>query len=235
LTAGRFAAALMVALAAQAADTAVTIVAPFSSAVPGGALPGAWRVMSLPRRRAAEVSLAQDATGTVLRVRAQDAFGTAAITLDREPGVVSWRWKVDRVLEGARVGTKEGDDFAARVYVSFEIPPEELTLAERARLEFARLLYGDVPSAAICYVWDNRGAKGASMWSPWAERVRIIVLRSAGDAGQWVEETRDVAADFREAFGRPAPRMSGIAAGSDTDQTHESVTAWFGDFRIDPK
>jgi hypothetical protein len=235
LIAGRLAAAFFVALAAQAAEIPATVVPSFSSAAPGGALPGGWRVMSLPRRRAAEVSLAQEGNGTVLRVRADDAFGTAAITLDREAGVVSWRWKVDRVLDGARLGTKEGDDFAARVYVSFEIPAEELTLAERARLEFARLLYGDVPSAAICYVWDNRGAKGASMWSPWAERVRIIVLRNAGDAGRWMEEKRDVAADFREAFGRPAPRMSGIAAGSDTDQTHESVTAWFGDFRVDPK
>jgi hypothetical protein len=65
--------------------------------------------------------------------------------------------------------------------------------------------------------------------------VRIVVLRNAGDAGKWVDERRDVGADFREAFGRAAPRMSGIAAGSDTDQTHETVTSWFGDFRVDAK
>jgi hypothetical protein len=28
--------------------------------------------------------------------------------------------------------------------------------------------------------------------------------------------------------------MNGIAAGNDTDQTGERVTAWFGDFRIEP-
>jgi len=235
LIAGRCAAALLVALAAAAAETANTIVPPFSSAAAGGALPAPWRVMALPRRRAAEVGLVDEAGSTVLRVRAQDAFGTAAITLDRDAGVVSWRWKVDRVLDAARLGTKEGDDFAARVYVSFEIPPEDMTLAERTRLEFARLLYGDVPAAAICYVWDNRAARGTSLWSPWAERVRIVVLRNAGDAGKWVDERRDVGADFREAFGRAAPRMSGIAAGSDTDQTHETVTTWFGDFRVDAK
>jgi hypothetical protein len=228
-------AALLVALAASAADTPKIVVPPFSSAAAGGVLPAPWRAMALPRRRAAEVSLVDDAGAAVLRVRAQDAFGTAAITLDAEAGIVSWRWKVDRVLDAAKLGTKEGDDFAARVYVSFEIPPGELTIAERARLELARLLYGDVPSAAICYVWDNRAAKGTSIWSPWAERVRIVVLRNAEDAGKWVEERRDVAADFREAFGRAPPRMSGIAAGSDTDQTHETVTAWFGDVRIDAR
>jgi hypothetical protein len=235
LTVARFVAALFVALGATAADTPNAIVPPFSSAAAGAALPGAWRAMSLPRRRAAEVSLVEDGGATVLRVHARDAFGTAAITLDRDAGVVSWRWKVDRVLDAARIGTKEGDDYAARVYVSFDIPLEELTLAERARLEFARLLYGDVPAAAICYVWDNRAVRGTSLWSPWAERVRIVVLRGAGDAGRWMEERRDVAADFREAFSRPAARMSGIAAGSDTDQTHETVTAWFGDFRIDTR
>ena len=231
----RFAAALLVALGASAAETPNASVPPFSSAAAGGALPGPWRAMALPRRRAAQVGLVEESGATVLRVRAEDAFGTAAITLDRDAGIVSWRWKVDRVLDASRLGTKEGDDFAARVYVSFDIPLDELTLAERARLEFARLLYGDVPAAAICYVWDNRAAKGTALWSPWAERVRIVVLRNAGDAGRWVEERRDVAADFREAFSRPAARMSGIAAGSDTDQTHETVTSWFGDFRIDPK
>ena len=231
--AGRALALLLVALATSAAETGSTI-PPFSAAAPGAVLPAPWRVMTLPRRRAADVSLVADAGTTVLRVRSEDAFGTAAITLDREAGIVSWRWKVDRVLGGARIGTKEGDDFAARVYVSFEIPPEDLTFAERARLDLARLLYGDVPAAAICYVWDNAAPQGTSLWSPWAERVRIVVLRSGnGEAGRWLDERRDVAADFREAFGRPAPRMSGIAAGSDTDQTHESVTAWFGDFRLE--
>jgi hypothetical protein len=42
-------------------------------------------------------------------------------------------------------------------------------------------------------------------------------------------------ADYRAAFGAGAPLhdISGIAAGNDTDQTHESATAWFGDFRIE--
>lgn len=236
MSVARFALALFVALGAPAAQSSDTTLPPFSAAKPGAALPPPWKAMSLPRRRAAEVSLVTDAGVTVLRVRAEDAFGTAAITFDREAGVISWRWKVDRVLDAARFGTKEGDDFAARVYVSFELPPEQLTFEERARLELARLLYGDVPSAAICYVWDNRAAPATSIWSPWAERVRLIVLRSgSGEAGRWVEERRDVAADFRAAFGREPPRLSGIAAGSDTDQTHEPVTAWFGDFRFEPR
>ena len=232
MTARRCAGACVIALACAA--SAQSTVPAFSAAKPGAALPPPWRIATLSHRAAADVRLVDDEGRTVLRVHSDRAFGTAAITFDLDAPIISWRWKVDRVLERAELGSKEGDDFAARVYVSFEIPPEELSFAERARLRLVRLLYGEVPSAAICYVWDNRQPKGRSIWSPYAERVRLVVLESgASSAGKWVEERRDVAADFRAAFGRPAPRVTGIAAGNDTDQTGESVTAWFGDFRVE--
>ena len=203
---------------------------------PGDSLPAPWHVQQLPRKHGAEVRLVGDQGRTVLQVRSTGAFGTAAIRFRLAAPVLSWRWKVDRVLDKARLGAREGDDFAARVYVSFDIPMDQLTLSERARLRIARIMYGDVPSAAICYVWDNRAAPGASIWSPYGERVRIIVLRTgAGSAGRWEEERRDVAADFRAAFGREAPPVTGIAAGNDTDQTGETATAWFGDFRVEPR
>jgi hypothetical protein len=51
-----------------------------------------------------------------------------------------------------------------------------------------------------------------------------------------MEERRDLEADFRAAFGsregKAPPPVTGIAAGNDTDQTGESVTAWFGDFLL---
>ena len=232
MTAARLAGASMIALACGA--FAQSMVPAFSAAKPGAMLPQPWRIATLPHRTAADVRLVEDTGGTVLRVHSDRAFGTAAITFEADAPIISWRWKVDRVLERSELGTKDGDDYAARVYVSFEIPPEQLSFAERARLELTRLIYGDVPSAAICYVWDNKHAKGHSIWSPYAERVRLVVLESgAASAGEWIEERRDVAADFRAAFGRAAPRVTGIAAGNDTDQTGESVTAWFGDFRVE--
>ena len=224
--------AALIAIAAVAASD--TTLPAFSAAGPGVTLPAPWQAQALRRVKAADVRLVADEGRTVLQVRSQDAFGGAAIRLRLAAPILAWRWKVDRVLDKARLGSREGDDFAARVYVSFEIPMDQLTFAERMRLRIARLFYGDVPSAAICYVWDNKQPRGHSIWSPYGERVRLIVLESgAASAGQWFEERRDVAADFRAAFGRPAPKVTGIAAGNDTDQTGESVTAWFGDFRLE--
>ena len=42
--------------------------------------------------------------------------------------------------------------------------------------------------------------------------------------------------DYRAAFGPgPVPRVTGVAASSDTDQTLGSATAWFGDFRLEAR
>jgi hypothetical protein len=54
-------------------------------------------------------------------------------------------------------------------------------------------------------------------------------------ANQWIDERHDVAADFRAAFGTAAPRITGVALGNDTDQTHESVSTWFGDVSFHAK
>jgi len=215
-------------------------VAAFSAQSPGSALPAPWRVLVPPRAKAASFALAGDAGVTVLRVHSEAAAGTAAHALRVDPAgrpTLAWRWKVDRVVDSADLAVKGGDDFAARVYVFFAVPAAELPLADRIRLAIARLVYGQaLPGAAICYVWDNRHPVGASSWSPYTDRVRTVVLESGpARVGQWVDERRDLVADYRAAFGARAPLhdISGIAAGNDTDQTRESATAWFGDFRIE--
>ena len=110
----------------------------------------------------------------------------------------------------------------------------------RAKMKLAKILYGaELPAAAICYVWDNRYPPGTSAWNAYSERLRMVVVESgAARAGQWVEAARDVDADFRAAFTDwkgPTPRISGVAIAADTDQTHEAVTAWFGDLRLEPR
>jgi pyruvate/2-oxoacid:ferredoxin oxidoreductase beta subunit len=63
----------------------------------------------------------------------------------------------------------------------------------------------------------------------------MIVLESGPTkVGRWVEESRNVAQDFRSAFGDAAPPISGIAVAADTDNTGESVVSHFGDFVFEP-
>jgi hypothetical protein len=232
-----FALGFCLAAAAPIEHNAITS---FSTMPPGDVLPTGWRKVMLPRVKHAEVILAADAGGAVLRVRSEDAAGSAAYPL-REAvaprATLAWRWKIDRVVEKANLETRRGDDFAARVYVFFDVPLESLPWGERLKLRLARLLHGeDLPVAGLCYVWDNRHAIGVIRPNPYAPRIRTFVLESGVEAaGQWVTERRDLDRDFIAAFGaQPSgvPRVTGIAAGNDTDQTGESVVAWFGDFQL---
>jgi Protein of unknown function (DUF3047) len=218
-------------------------IAPFSWAAPGSRLPPGWRIVTLPHVPAARISLESDAGVTVLRVQSDAAAGTAAhgLALDAVTRPrLSWRWKVDRVIAHADLARRDGDDFAARVYVFFDVPASELPWGERVKLRLARLIHGsEVPSAGLCYVWDNHHPVGTIVPNPYAPHVRTFVLESGErEAGHWVPERRDLDADFRAAFphrSSAVPRITGIAAGNDTDQTGESASAWFGDFRVEPQ
>jgi Protein of unknown function (DUF3047) len=219
-------------------------IAPFSGAEPGPALPSGWSLLTLSHKKAPEFTLVRDEGVTVLHVHSQAAVGSVAFRLDADPrakSLLTWRWKVDHPLAAASFGTKEGDDFAARVYVSFDVPASSLTFTQRAKMKLAKLIYGaDLPTAAICYVWDNHQPVGTSAWNPYTDRLRMVVLESGNSrAGQWVAESRDVEADFRAAFGPgwngATPAISGVAVSSDTDQTLETVNAWFGDLRLEER
>lgn len=239
MTRAPLAALLLASSLTLAADPAI---APFSTRAPSATLPAPWKMQKVPHAQASELGLVADEGVTVLRAHAANAAGAAihATRHSAEGATLAWRWKVDRAVGTADMDTRQGDDFAARVYVFFDVPVEAVPISQRVKMKLARLLYGaELPTAAICYVWDNRHAPGTSRWSPYTERVRIVVLENASDAGRWKEEVRDVAADFRAAFGAqwrgPLPAVTGVAVGNDTDQTRETVTAWFGDVHLESR
>jgi hypothetical protein len=148
--------------------------------------------------------------------------------------VLCWRWRVDAPLRTADMTTRAGDDYAARVYLSFAVPPDTLGSGERLALGAARMFYGgEIPDAALTYLWDNRHPIGTWQANAYTDRARMLVLRSgAADAGRWVSERRDVGADFRRAFGHTPLRLTGLALASDTDNTGETARAGFADFRF---
>ena len=214
--------------------------APFSANLPSATLPSHYRVLALPKTKPNQFSLVEDLGATVLKVDSDDSAGTVALPFNVQPTDtphLTWRWKINRVVESADSTKKSGDDYAARVYVFFDVPLETLSFTERTKIRLARLLASsDVPTAALCYVWDNKTPVGVRHWSPYTNRVKILTLQSGNThANEWIQEKHDVAADFRASFGTAAPRIIGVAVGNDTDQTGERVTTWFGDVTFHAK
>ncbi|HKB81575.1 MAG TPA: DUF3047 domain-containing protein [Burkholderiales bacterium] len=213
-------------------------VARFSSATPGATLPDPWRLVTLPKvRKQTRYSLVRDADTTVLRADADASMASVMHPLHFDPRrhpVVEWRWKIAHLLRKSNMATKGGDDFPARLYVFFDYDIARLPFATRAKIRVARALFGDdIPLAALCYVWDGKAMKDATAWSPYTDRVRTIVAES-GDAhlNQWVSVRRNIVDDFRSAFGEDPPAVSGVAIATDTDNTGESATAFYGDIRF---
>lgn len=231
---------LLVCLLAASSSWAEVSVPPFSSLKPGQPLPPALRFIAIPKVKHNKISLIDDQGITVLKVDSSDSAGSVALPFNIDPvksPLLSWRWKVSRVIDKADMEEKSGDDFAARVYVFFDVPLDSLSFTERTKIRLARLIAGaDVPTAALVYVWDNKHRTGYAHASPYIQTVQKFVLQSGPEhVGKWIDETRDVAADFRIAFGREPPRVTGVAIGNDTDQTAEQVSTWFGDFRFGAK
>ncbi len=228
---------LTVASIAWASEVVVPM---FSSLKAGQTLPPPLRFIAIPKVNRNIVSLVEDQGATVLKVESNNSAGSISlpfsINAETTPHM-TWRWKVSRVLDKADMEEKSADDFSARVYVFFDVPLASLSFAERTKIRLARLVTGiDVPTAALCYVWDNKHRIGFAHASPYTNSVQKFVLQSGPEkVGQWLTETRNVAADFRLAFGFEPPRITGVAVGNDTDNTDEQVTTWFGDVRFDSK
>jgi len=201
-------------------------------------IPAPWQIERLDRRVPPTVYKLRKWDG----VMAVEAWAKNSMALLARPlrvdlqstPILCWQWRVDAPVATADMTRKAGDDYAARVYLTFEVPPEQLSLATRAKLRLARSIHGPhVPDAAINYVWDNRQPVGTWRDNAYTDRARMLVLRSgAAKAGGWVYERRNVAQDFRRAFGDIDGHLHGLALATDTDNTGEDAHAGFADFRF---
>ena len=148
--------------------------------------------------------------------------------------MLCWRWRVEDVLKKADMTRRQGDDYAARVYIAFTLPREALSFTDKAALSIARTFWGDrVPDAALNYVWDNRHPIDTRMSNAYTDRAQMIVRRTGqADVGRWVTERIDVRTDVVRAFGSEKARPMLVAIASDTDNTGEKVRAGFADLHF---
>jgi hypothetical protein len=215
-------------------------VAAFSSA-PSAQPPPPWRPVGFPKGKipATQFDLHELGAEKVLRVQADKSYGTLSHAWSGSAKTLSWRWRVERGLPKADLRTKAGDDSPAKVCVMFDMPLEGLPLGERNKMRFARWFSGEpLPAATLCYAWDHQLPVDTELANPYTQRVRVIVVNS-GDAqpGKWHSHTRDVAADFKHAFGHESPTVPAVIAivvGADADNTQGSSLAYVSDITLKP-
>ena len=207
----------------------------FSDEQPGVQTPRGWRPLAANGvDRATKYRLVEEDGAVVLQAVSRAGASSLIRKVDVDPArhpVLTWRWRVDGVLEHGDARRKRGDDFPARIYVIFDHDPSELGFRDRLKYRALKALgYEHIPTRALNYIWANKAPRGRFLRSPYTDWVQMLPLQSGGaHAGQWRHERRNVYADYVTAFGEPPPRIAAIAVMTDTDNTGESATAYYGD------
>lgn len=216
-----------------------TTVAPFSAAEPGEKLPGGWQPWSLSRfKRDTEYRLVKDADGaTVIEAVSNQAASGLIKQLDidlKATPWLSWRWQVPAMIAGADNTDRNREDSPARVAVTFEGDISKLDFEERAIAERVKLLTGrQMPYATLMYILENKLPIGEVIQSHHSSRINMLVVESGtSHSGQWIWFARNVAEDFKRVYGEAPGRIRSIGIMTDTDNTGEKTSAYYGDIRF---
>ena len=206
----------------------------FSSA--GGKLPQGWEPLEFKNIEShTRYTVVRDEGGWVVRAESRGAASglirkDLSIDLHDYP-VLRWRWRVDNLIAKSNPAQKEGDDYAARIYIAFRYEPERVRPVRKAKFKAAQLLFGELPIGAISYIWATATSIGSIVDNPFAgDFVKMISVQSGAEAvGRWIEQERNVYEDYKRAFGAEPPLVEGVAIMTDADNTREVASASYGD------
>jgi hypothetical protein len=182
-----------------------------------GKLPYDWQIKVNYGRP--EVSVCQDGDTPCLHLRSvKSSFGLERgvdVNPSEMPYLV-WRWKVTQLPYGADFRKSSTDYQAAQVLVAF------------------------TDHRVISYIWDSGAPKGTFSTASNIPLIHVFALvceSGAADANRWISESRNVAADYQRAYGKPAPPVKGLRIQINSQHTGTTAESYFGEvaFRSTPQ
>jgi hypothetical protein len=198
-----------------------------------------WHAVGLPGKAATLYEPAHK-DGRSGNIRALAALGqhVAPQAAGRAPGQIAgvrFSWWVQDVIAEASVADASREDAPARVMFGFGGDLATLPMRTRMMFDLAEALTGEKPPyATLMYVWDAKAPVGTVIINPRSDRIRKIVVDSGpGQLRRWREHHRDLAADFRLAFGEPPGPLQSVALMTDSDNTQSQATSWYGPVNVD--
>lgn len=182
----------------------------FTAETTEGGLPKGWRPYFFSKIPSyTRYTLEQEGERYVVKAESRASASMLYREVMVDPKVyqtIRWQWKVLNLLTKADPTKKSGDDYPARLYITFQ------------------------DQTAINYIWEARAAKGTIVDNPYTSDVKMIVIESGqGRLGRWVQEERNLYQDYRKAFGEEPPPIIAVAVMTDTDNTGESAVAFYAD------
>jgi Protein of unknown function (DUF3047) len=151
------------------------------------------------------------------------------------PASIGWRWKTDALVPDADNRDKDREDAPLRVLVGFDGDKAALPAEEQKRFRRAKTLTGrDAPYATLMYIWSDHVPLETVIPSAHTHQVKMLVVASGSEGlGRWQSVHRNLAADYKRAFGAAPGRMLGVAVMTDTDNTGAKAVGEYADIRLD--
>lgn len=194
----------------------------------------AWSERSLPGKLNTHYSLGSRAGRSCVLAHARRSASMLRRPLQVEPsrlGQVEFDWWIASGVVLPQPGHDDPpDDAPVRLLLAFEGDDAKLSLRNRMVFELARAMTGEAPPyATLMYIWHATAAPETVIISSHTDRIRKIVVGS-GEIGQrsWQRFRRDIAADFRRAFGEEPGPLVQTALMTDADNSQGQAEACYG-------
>jgi hypothetical protein len=147
---------------------------------------------------------------------------------------LQWEWKALSPIPEADNAERYHDDAPLRILVAFDGNKSKLPLKEKLNFEMANLISGqEMPYATLMYIWSGKSPVDTIINNAHTSRIKMIVVDSGWDnLGTWHKHQRDLAADYKRAYGVAPGEVIGIALLTDTDNTKSEARAIYGDIEL---
>lgn len=173
-----------------------------------GRLPSDWEVKI--NHGKPEISVCSEAQ-SCLHLKSEKSSFALEHRADVDPAqmpYLTWRWKVAQLPAGGDFRRPSTDDQAAQVLVAFD------------------------DRRILTYIWDSSAPKGTVQSAaniPLMRITAVVCQSGAAQANKWIAESRNIAADFERAYGKPAPRVKGVRLQINSQHTGTTAESYFGE------
>lgn len=175
----------------------------------GSRLPSDWQIKV--NHGKPDISVCATQEGSCLRLKSVKSSFALERGVDVDPHdlpYLTWTWKVSQIPGGGDFRHATTDDQAAQVLVAF------------------------ADHRVLTYIWDSTAPKGTMQSAssiPLLHIYAVVCESGTAEANRWIPESRNVAADYERAYGKPAPHIKGLRIQINSQHTGTTAESYFGE------
>jgi hypothetical protein len=207
-----------------------------------GKVPRGWKLRKYawyPKNARAEWVIENGVRAVRLHSKSALTFLEKTVDIDiSEFPVVTWKWKVENILEGIDERSKEGDDHPIRIFFVFDPDESRQSLWTRLkRYSYLDRIHGHPFGGRFTeYLWSSHLRSGDILSDPGKPWQKLMVVEGGSkNLGRWLSYRRNLYYDFKELYGEEPRRLIFIGIISDTDQTGQEAKSFIADLKFHKK